>query len=91
MRTAMPHGYRRSLQSGLLVPEEISRERQVWTADEGRLLDRAAKLLHRKGINLKMECQREGCQVAPLSKHQTPGGGFILRCEHADRVFTKAF
>ena len=87
----MPAGFRRAVGSGLILPEAISRVRQVWTKDEGRLLDRAFQLFTAKGMRAFLKCEDPACASAPIEKIRTPDGGVILRCAHSDRVFTKAF
>lgn len=88
-----PHAetFRRSVDSGLLLPPELSRERQVWTKQEWKLLERCTVLLHQKGVDLLMKCRHPKCADQPLQGQRVPGGDFHLRCEHADRVMTKAF
>jgi hypothetical protein len=88
---SVPSGFRRAVASGLILPEDISRTRDVWTRDEYRLLDRALKLFTAKGMGLLLKCDHPACKSAPIEKIRQPGGGFVLRCAHADRVFTKAF
>lgn len=85
-----PVGFRASVTSGLLLPEPLSRDRQVWTRDEWKLLNRAQQLIARKGMRLILKCETPACADAPITKVRE-GDGFLLRCAHADRVFTKAF
>ncbi len=75
---------------GLYVPEPESRARQVWTRDDWKILNRAQKLLQESGVSMILKCDCPSCATAPIEKIMTPDG-FILRCGHADRVFTKAF
>lgn len=77
--------------SGLLVPDELARVRQVWTRDEWKTLNRATDLLNRKGIKALLKCEHPGCETSPVEKLRRGDGGFILRCAHADRIFQKAF
>lgn len=86
-----PQGFRQSPNSGLIVPEAQSRERQVWTKDEWKLLERCTKLLHGHGIALLMKCRHEACKDSPLEPKRLRDGTFRLRCNHADRVMMKAF
>lgn len=86
-----PEPFRRSVDSGLFLPTPLSRERQVWTRDEWKLLERCTKLLNSHGIQLQMQCARKTCQTKPLEASRLPSGEFQLRCAHADRVMTKAF
>ena len=73
--------------SGLIVPEAQSRAREVWTKDEGRLLERATKLLDAKGIKLFLGCTEPRCKVAPITRKRLANGDFVLECEHKTRVF----
>lgn len=91
MRNPMPAGFRRSIDSGLIVPEEQSRLREVWTRDDWKLLNRAATLFSMKGLSLLLKCNHPGCKDQPVEKIHQPDGGFILRCAHCDRVFQKNF
>lgn len=71
--------------SGLLVPDAVARERQVWTTQERKLIDRVAKLLQARGVAMQMGCRQ--CHQ-PL-EHVRTAAGFVMRCPHMDRVFTK--
>lgn len=84
-------GYRPSVASGLLVPVESSRGREVWPRDEWRLLERATRMLGRHGIDLILQCQHPDCATTPLEPMRLDDGGFQLRCAHMDHVMTKAF
>lgn len=78
--------------SGLIVPEELSRERQVWTKQEAALLDRTVKLLGSRGLLVMFRCTHERCkQAGPITRTRGNGGEMILQCAHCDRVFTRAF
>lgn len=81
-------GYR-ARASGLLVPDEISRAREVWTPDEKRLLDRATKLLESRGVELFMGCGETQCKGTPIERLSNADGGMTLRCAHKDRVFPR--
>lgn len=85
----MPAGYRQSLASGLILPEEIARERQVMTWQEWRDLERVTKSLAARGMILQLKCADTRCQKEPIARHRTPEGGISFRCAHADRVYTK--
>lgn len=87
---ALPSGYRQNA-LGLIVPEEVSRDRQVMTWQEWRDLEKVTKALEARGIVLQMKCSDPRCQRAPITRHRTPEGGISFRCEHRDLVFTKAF
>jgi hypothetical protein len=91
MLTPQPETFRRSVDSGLLLPPELSRERQVWTKDEWRLLERLTKLLKARGVNIQLQCDHETCKGQPIEGSRLSDGSFQLRCEHADRVMVKHF
>lgn len=70
--------------SGLVVP----REREVWTRDEWRLMDRALKLLRSRNLAAVLKCNTDECQgseIEVLVDDST--GDFTWRCKHKDRVF----
>ncbi len=48
MDATLPHGFRQSPASGLIVPEEHSRQREVWTREERKIFERAMALLDRR-------------------------------------------
>jgi hypothetical protein len=85
----MPHGFRHATNSGLLVPEELSRERQVMTWQEWRDLERVTKSLAARGVVIHLQCLDPRCQREPITRVRTPEGGISFRCAHADRVYTK--
>lgn len=88
--SAKPRPGFREHASGLMVPEEISRACEVWTRDEFRLLERATKLLERRGIDFYMGCQQ--CRKdGPIEAIRQPDGSVVFRCAHKDRVMQKAF
>lgn len=88
MNTA-PHGYRETA-LGLLVPEEVSRDRQVMSWQDWRDLERVTKMLEKRGKVLQIKCAHPRCQRTPIVRHRTPEGGISFRCEHEDLVYTKA-
>ena len=75
--------------SGLLVPEELKREREVWTREELRTLDKATALLESRGIQVFMRCHKPECHKAPMERIRSLDGGITYRCGHKDRVFLK--
>lgn len=78
--------------SGLLVPAEQSRAREAWTKDEGKTLSRAIqKVLGPHAIKFILICDHKGCRDPRIQRLKQPGGGFILRCGHADRVVSEAW
>lgn len=81
----MMAGYRQTA-SGLIVPAESTRERQVWTKDEWKLLDRATRMLGGHGLSLLLECQHADCKGQRIERMRRPDGTPMLQCPHADRV-----
>lgn len=77
--------------SGLIVPEAVSRARDVFTNDESRTINRAVTLLNQHGIEVYFGCPLESCKKRPMDPRRDVDGSFILQCEHADHVFTRAF
>lgn len=73
--------------SGLLVPEAVARTRVVWTRDEWKLIDRAAKVLRERGVATLMRCNEPGCPQRVLEAVQLPGV-LVLQCGCTDRVLT---
>lgn len=74
--------------SGLVVPDDYARVREVWTRDEWRLMDRALKLLRSRNLAAVLKCNTPECQgheIAVLVDEST--GDFTWRCKHKDRVF----
>lgn len=87
--TPTPHGFRENA-AGLLVPQELSRERQILTWQEWRDLEKVTKSLEARGIVLQMRCADPRCQREPITRVRTLEGGISFRCAHADRIYTKA-
>jgi hypothetical protein len=77
--------------SGLIVPAEISRARDVFTDAESRTINRAVTLLNRHGIEVYFGCPLDSCKKAPMEPRRLANGDFALDCEHASHVFTRAF
>lgn len=75
--------------SGLIVPNEISRLREVMRVQDYRLLDRAAKAIAARGLSMYLGCQEPGCQGQPLERIRNSDGGITLRCAHRDLVVVK--
>lgn len=75
--------------SGLLVPDEHRREREVWLRSDWRTVDRATKFLESRGLQLYFGCPEPGCQGAPIERMRNLDGGITLRCNHRDRVIPK--
>lgn len=79
----------RETPSGLYVPETVERPLEVWTRDEWKTIDRAAKLLTARGLRLKFFCDE--APDCPVETFRNAGGEAVLRCAHKDRLFTRAY
>lgn len=75
--------------SGLLVPEELSRERETWTNDDWKRVKRGLAFLAEHGLAVVMRCTQPGCRQVPLETLTQPDGTTVIRCEHKDRVIRK--
>jgi len=68
------------------VPEAVSRTREVWTRDDGRLIDRALALMQSRGDKVLQACAKPTCSDRKIERVSIPGG-YALRCGCRDRVF----
>lgn len=75
--------------SGLLVPAEQSRQREVWSYKEWQAIERATKFLESHGIQIYLRCNEPACQKTPMKRLRRRDGGITLRCAHKDREVTK--
>ena len=71
--------------SGLLVPEDKAREREVWTRDEWRLMDRIIRLMRARNLAIVLHCH--ACKGQEIEVVNQPVNGFTWRCDHKDRIF----
>ena len=82
---ALPDGFRQT-NSGLIVPEDVSREREVWTDQERMIFQKAVDLATRKGLLMVFTCPHARCaQHAQVRLLATPGGQELV-CEHKRRL-----
>lgn len=77
----------RATQSGLIVPEEHSRQRVVMTRDEAKAIDRAAKVLNAKGILMVLSHNVPTCDKWPLERRRLNNGDYVYECECSTFVF----
>lgn len=77
--------------SGLLVPEEFKREREVWTKDETKAVMKALTLLEKRGLAVLIGCPEDTCRKAPIERVRNLDGSITMRCEHKDRLLSRAF
>jgi hypothetical protein len=64
-----------------------TRDRDVWTHENKRLLDRLARMLNSAEVKLLLRCQRATCpdpQIV-LAEDDTNPAGRVLRCGCTDR------
>lgn len=83
----MVRGFRTSA-SGLLVPDAL--EREVWTRDEARLLERATKLIESRGLELLLRCSHPDCARVMIQRDRAADGGLTLTCAHKARHLSKS-
>lgn len=74
--------------SGLVVPTEVARVREVWTNDERKLLARALGLCGAHQVLVGLQCGRPGCPEPIIRRVETPEG-FALRCGCVERVIQR--
>ena len=89
MTVTISPGFARHDGSGLFVPEELKRAREVWTYDEWRVLERATKLLDSRGMQVYFGCPEPQCRERPMERIRNLDGGITLRCAHKDRVVVR--
>lgn len=77
--------------SGLLVPEEFKREREVWRKDEVKAVTKALKMLEDRGLEVLIGCPSVTCRKAPIERLRNLDGSITMRCEHKDRILSRAF
>jgi hypothetical protein len=86
VQATVPAGFRENL-AGLIVPEAVSRRREVWTYAEWRTLERATTLLTSRKVKLLLACHAPHC--APIERIRNADGGLTLRCGCTDRVIMR--
>lgn len=78
-----PSGFRPTA-SGLIVPDEVSRVREVLTRDDWKVIDRAMKVLKSRGIAATMRCLTEGCTNVAVGHNDA--GERVISCDHRHLV-----
>jgi hypothetical protein len=72
--------------SGLIVPADISREREIWTKAEWKALDKVTAFLASKRIAVFLGCEHDDCKAdRRLERVRRPDGGVTLQCGHKER------
>lgn len=87
LSSSAPAGFR-TAGSGLLVPNSVERQREVWCATDRKALDRAAKACAAHGVKMTLACQREGCS-GHLTRLDVAGVGDVIRCGCSDRILSR--
>lgn len=77
--------------SGLLVPVDAGRTREVWTKADWKLLNKAGAFLASRGMAFHLVCLSSECKGVNLEQARDTAGRTSLRCKCKDRVFEKAF
>lgn len=80
----MPTGYGRAKGSGLLVPHDLAREREVWPREEWKTVERAMMLAFRHGATFVLGCPT--CHE-PLTRTERADGTTGFHCGHKDHVW----
>lgn len=75
--------------SGLFVPDELKREREVWTRDETKAVIKVLTLLESRGLVVFLGCPDERCRAAPIDRYRNMDGSITMRCAHKDRVLSR--
>ena len=84
-------GFHRNPVTGLLLPEAVSRAREVWTKHEWKFHERVVRFYREKAIAVFLQCTHPSCVGTPMVRLRQPGGDITLTCEHKERALTRAF
>lgn len=84
----MPTGFRES-NSGLVVPVDLSRDRETWTEEEARILYKATAIVNARGWYLAFGCPHDRCKDQPLVANRAIAGGMELVCQHKTATVLK--
>lgn len=78
-----PDGFRQT-NSGIIVPEGWSRDREAFSDEDVRLILRTTTLVNRRGWFLTLTCPHVRCGGSgkPVVRRVEVPGGFELQCEH---------
>lgn len=90
MSVEVVEGNLRRHASGLYVPEEMAREREVWTREDWRVLEKATALLQARGLELFLGCTDHRCKAQPVARIRRNDGGITLQCAHKAREVYKS-
>ena len=87
-----PNGFRTSA-SGLIVPEDMAREKEAFTVEEWDLVEKVARLAVKKTMIFRFFCMHPACQTKEgpqLAEILDTPEGRVLRCNHKDRRLAEA-
>jgi hypothetical protein len=84
----LPDGFRET-NAGLIVPADLSRERETWTEEEARILYKATAIVNAHGWYLAFGCPHERCKAQPIVGHAAVAGGMELQCQHKTATVRK--
>lgn len=72
----------RETTSGLIVPVDLSRERETLTEEDARILYKATAIVNARGWFLSFGCPHDRCRAQPLVENRAVAGGMELACQH---------
>ena len=79
-----PEGFRET-NSGIIVPEEFSREKQTLTEEDAKILEKATRIANTVlGWTLTFGCPHARCRAQPIVEGIQTGDGQLLRCGHKE-------
>lgn len=79
-----PEGFRET-SSGIIVPEEFSREKQTLTEEDAKILEKATRIANNiLGWSLTFGCPHSRCRAQPIVEGIQTGDGQLLRCGHKE-------
>lgn len=69
------------------------RVREVWTRDEWRRFNRAAKIMEEHGVKMRLLCTLAQCPDKNIRIHPDASApsGAVLRCGCTDRIFARGY
>jgi hypothetical protein len=76
-----PAGFREG-NSGLIVPADLSRDRETWTDEDAKILVKATAIVNASGWYLTFTCPHERCRSQPIVVNKPVPGGMELECQH---------
>jgi hypothetical protein len=73
-----------------VVPQSITRPREVWTTDERKAIQRVLDLMNLRGLKVQFICNHPDCHEngGRITQRRSEQGEPIWECDHKTRVFT---